>query len=196
MQFRFQNLAPLCRSIRHNRKSIEQFEIIYNHVKFDCILDLDSTPFELMIGALNCNFACILHLLPGYIVELDELDYRELCAILNLNYSANHFTSFSFLKYIDDHLPHQASSQFVDPKHVARFRKNKLSTLEREEGFIFCGWLRHDGMNNGHARNTHKTEVLLGKSVADFCRKHDISSKWTTDITKMAPLTFPGGWKS
>lgn len=29
MQFRFQNLAPLCRSIRHNRKSIEQFEIIY-----------------------------------------------------------------------------------------------------------------------------------------------------------------------
>lgn len=196
MQFRFRKLAPLCRSIRHKRKSIEQFQITFNHVKFDCILDLDSNPFELMIGALHYNFACILHILPGYIVEADELNFREICTILNLNYSANHFTSFAFLKYIDDHFPNHASSQLVDPKHIIRFRKNKLSKSEREEGLFFCGWLRHEGMNNGHVRNIHKTELLLGKKVADFCMEHDISSKWTTDITKMVPITFPDKWNN
>ena len=191
MRFRFQNLSPLCTSIRHNRKSIEQFEIVYNQVKFDCILDLDSNPFELMIGTHNHNFACILHLFPGFILDTNEIDFRKLCEILNLNYSENHFTSFAFLKYIDGHLPHHASPQLVDPKYFVHFKKSELSVSEQEEGFFFCGWLRHKGMNNGHVRNLHKTQVLLGKPVADFCEKHDISSKWTTDASKSTPLTFP-----
>lgn len=95
MQFKFRHLAPLCSSIRHNNKSIEQFYIVYNKVTFDCILDLDSSPFELMIGTRNHNFACILHIMPGYIINLDEISYAELCNILNLNYKDNLFSSFN-----------------------------------------------------------------------------------------------------
>lgn len=59
MKYGFKNLAPLCRSIGLQNKSIEQFEITYNNITFDCILDIGTNPFELMIGVKNYNFACI-----------------------------------------------------------------------------------------------------------------------------------------
>lgn len=45
------------------KKSIEQFEITYNNVTFDCVLDIGINPFELMIGVKRHNFACVFQLL-------------------------------------------------------------------------------------------------------------------------------------
>lgn len=184
MIFQFYHLGPLCRSIRLNHKSMERFLISFNNVTFDCILNLDNQPFELMIGAIKHNFACIMHVMKGYQVELSELNYFELCKILNLTYSEDHFSSAKFMRFLDSHLPSEATPGLVDPSIVAYFRKDRLSKSDREEGFYFCGWLPHQGLNNGHAKNFDKTEALLGKIVADFCREHDISSKWTNDISK------------
>lgn len=191
MKYKFKNLAPLCKSIRLQKKSIEQFEITYNNVTFDCVLDIGINPFELMIGVKRHNFACVLHIHPGYIVEMDDLNYHILCQILNLNYKDNHFTSFAFFTYLDDHVPAKASASLVDPIHLIPFRESSMSLEERKEGYIFAGWLSHEGKNNGHVRNDSKTEKLLGKTVADYCRKHDISSKWTTNPEKRVILTFP-----
>ena len=191
MKYKFKNLASLCRSIRLQNKSIEQFEIVYNNVTFDCILDVGANPFELMLGVKTYNFACILHIHPGYIVEMDDLNYHTLCQILKLNYKNNRFTSLAFFKYLDDHVPAEASAFLVDPKHLIPFRESSMSSEERKEGFIFAGWLQHEGKNNGHVRNISKTEKLLGKTVADYCRRHDISSKWTTNPEKQVTLTFP-----
>ena len=52
MEFKFKNLKPICSSMRRNNKSLEQFHFIYNHIQFDCILDIDAEPFEMMIGTL------------------------------------------------------------------------------------------------------------------------------------------------
>lgn len=191
MQYKFSHLRPICSSMRRNRKSLEQFDFVYNDIKFDCIIDIDAHPFEIMVGALKYNFAFILYVHPGFITEMKNEDYYKLCQILNLNYKEHHFSSFAFLTLIDNNIPSESSPAPVPLKYIYPFRKNTLSKAEREEGFIFCGWLPHKGRHNGHVQNLAKTEKLLGKSIAAYCEKNNISSKWTTDITKEKDISFP-----
>lgn len=184
MEYKFKHMWPLCSSMAQNKKDMEQFQVTINDVVFDCILNIGPKPFELMVGAINYNFSCILYVKNHFITELSNADYYKICDILDLHYSTNHFTSSKFLEHIDKSLPRKASDKVVKPQDVARYKACTLSSSDREEGFIFCGWLRHEGQNNGHARNIEKTRALLGNRVADFCQEHDISSKWTTDKSK------------
>lgn len=199
MSFQFNHLHRLCQSIGKMKKSTEHFIITFKNVKFDCILNLDAEPYELMIGAWKYNFACILHIKRGYKVDIPELDYRKLRSILELDRnSAEPFSAMKFLLYLDQHLPKTASPNPVDPRYLAPYKDNELTQAQKEEGFIFCGWLQHQGLKNGHVTedNLQKTEVLLGKRIAAFCRKQDISSKWTTDSAKSVQLTFPEGYRN
>ena len=189
--YKFKNLANLCSDLKRNNKSIEQFYISFNNVQFDCILDIGARPFELMIGVLKQNFACTIQIHEGYKSYMSDSDYYKLCEILNLSYKNGGFTSSMFLENIDKHIPQKCSVNLVNPSHLAVFRASQLTKEERDEGFIFCGWLTHSGKNNGHARNFNKTEKLLGKSIADYCRKNDISSKWTNVQSKAVPLSYP-----
>ena len=75
MQYKFSHLRPICASMRRNRKSLEQFDFVYNDIKFDCIIDIDAHPFEIMVGALKYNFAFILYVHPGFITEIKNEDY-------------------------------------------------------------------------------------------------------------------------
>lgn len=191
MQFKFNNLKPLCKSMRSNNKSLEQFDFTFNNVTFDCILDIDVNPFEMMIGVSGSYFACILYIYTGFITEMADADYANLCKLLHLNWNKNHFSSFFFLSFLDKHIPSISSPTPVPIEKVIPFRASKLTESERAEGFIFAGWLTHKGKKNGHARNINKTRQLLGDTVAEYCERNDISSKWTTDETRRQSLTFP-----
>ena len=41
------------------------------------------------------------------------------------------------------------------------------------------------------ARNFDKTEKLLGKRVADYCREHNISSIWSDKTNEKKKVTYP-----
>lgn len=189
----------LRRSMQKERKDIEQFVVPYNGIQIDCILDIGCDPLELMIGIAGRNFACVLYLRRDpesfkYLCDMPDKIFYELRKKLDLCPDPeNPFTSFNFLRYIDNHLPIKASPEIVDPAALLQFRKDRLSDSSREEGLIFWRWLRHEGANNGHvtAQNLEKTRLLLGASASEFCREHDISSQWTTDTTKAGPLTRP-----
>ena len=184
----------LCSSMRSMDKDIEQFTVKYNGVSFDCILDIGTTPFELMIGSSANNFACILQVRAGFICSMPYADFCRLRDILHLHANSEQpFTSKKFLKYIGDHAPLQASFEMVKPAVLLPFRESRMSDANRREGFVFLRWLRHEGFNNGHvtAQNLEKTRLLLGAGASEFCREHDISSQWTTDPAKAGPLTRP-----
>lgn len=191
MEYKFRNMGPLCSSMARSKKDMEQFQVTINGVIFDCIINIGSQPFELMVGTINYKFSCILHIKRGYVTELSDTDYFRICDILDLHYSINHFTSSKFLEHIDNGLPQRATNRTVKPQDVARYKADILSISERKEGYIFCDWLRHEGQNNGHARNIEKTRLLLGNRIANFCKEHDISSKWTTDETKEQSVKMP-----
>jgi len=191
--FKFYHLASLCKDIRKNNKSLEHFQVSYNQIVFDCVLDIDANPFEMMIGVLRLNFAFTLYIQKGYQTTMSYKDYIKLVNVLNLNASDNRFTSFHFLKSIDDQLPEKSSQLLVPIDVILNHRRNQMTNHDKQEGFVFSGWLTHEGKNNGHVReeNLNKTKLLLGTSIEKYCRKHDISSKWTTDIKNSSPLIFP-----
>lgn len=191
MQFKFYNLMPLCKSMRANNKSLEEFDFIFKDITFNCILDIDANPFEMMIGANGNNFACILYIRTGFITEMADADYTNLCRLLRLNWNKNHFSSFCFLNFLDKQIPSVSSPNPVPIEKVIPFRASKLTEGERAEGFVFAGWLTHKGKSNGHVRNINKTRQLLGDAVAEYCERNDISSKWTTDEARRQRLTFP-----
>lgn len=193
MRFKFFNLAPLCKSIRANHKGTEQFTFAYNRLSFDCILDIDASPFEMIVGVLQLNFAFILKIEKGYETEMAYSDYVRLCQILNLRPSGDSFSSFAFLKFIDEHLPKQSRPELVPIEKILPHRINQMSANDKAEGFIFCGWLPHKDKNNGNAtpENLAKTRRLMGAAVSEYCQKNNISSRWTTDETQRRKLNFP-----
>lgn len=197
--FYFRYLARLHRSMQRQKKDIEQVVVSYNNVQFDYIFDMGCEPFEFMIGAVGKNFARVYRIFYNqekaeYYCCMPYADYLELRKILNLNpNSSEPFSSSKFLCYIDKHLPAKASSGMINPAVLLPFRENRMSKANRQEGFIFLRWLRHEGCNNGHvtAQNLEKTRLLLGAGIGEYCAKHDISSQWTTDPEKAGELTDP-----
>lgn len=193
MEFRFYNLKNLCISMRKNHKSLEQFEFEYKNtgIVFDCIIDIDANPFEIMIGTKGLNFSCILYVKKGFVTEMRDTDFYKLRDILNLTKGENPFTSFAFLKYLDSKFPLESGPEPVAVEHIIPYRAQKLTPQERAEGFIFAGWLPHEDKNNGHVRNINKTRQLLGEQAAQYCERNDVSSKWSTKEAERKKLTFP-----
>ena len=54
----------------------------------------------------------------------------------------------------------------------------------------FKGW-NNRVLDKKTARNFDKTEKLLGKRVADYCREHNISSMWSDKTSEKKKVTYP-----
>lgn len=194
MKFHFKNLYPLYKDILRHHKSIEHFNIEYNHVQFDIILDIGTTPFQMMIGAVHHNLAFILSIERGFETEIPDHIYYDLMRILNLNFKENGFTSFSFLKFIDNHTPNKCTPQIVNPDYLLRFRSYYNRDANEQEKTRFIGWNDHT-KDKRTAHNFDKTEQYFGKAVADFCRSRNISSIWTVPgDTAPRNIDFPPGY--
>lgn len=193
MQFKFNRLIPLYKDMRKNNVSIEQFYITYANVKFDIIIDIDSTPFQMMIGVIDKNFAFVLDIKNGFITEIPDNIYYELCKVLCLNYSKDHFSSFAFLSLINRRIPSYSSKEIVNPDHLLPFRKYTSNNIEDTLKTRFIGWNDHI-KDKRIAHNFAKTELYFGKTVANYCRTHNISSLWSlpNDNSKR-DISFPPG---
>lgn len=183
-------LRQLTSHMRKSRKDIEQYYITYSNGKFDIIYDISKTPFELLIGAVNYNWACVLEVIDGFYTSMPDSDFYSLCNILNLKPGKEHFTSFMFLNYIASKSPTQCTNQIVDPSHLSKFRNKKVKSADEPEKIYFVGWNNHL-KDKRKARNFDKTELFFGKRVADYCRKNNISSMWTDKRYDSSKASYP-----
>lgn len=192
-EFRFNKLKPLCKSMRRNEKCIEHFSFVIKEVVFDCILDIGISPFEMVVGVLKSKFVFTLYIREGFVTEMESDDFFRLRGILDLDPGPNPFTSFAFLRHLDSILPPESAKELAPPEKVAQLRKDQMTDDERKEGFIFSGWLPHKDKNNGHVteKNLNKTLKLLGMKYRDYCRRNDISTKWTNIESERVALSKP-----
>ena len=174
-------LRQLTSNMRKAGKDIEQFNAKYANLNFDIIYDISNAPFELLIGALNANWACILKIEQGFRTKMSDDDFYALCNLLNLKPSKESLTSFKFLVNIASQAPEKCNTAIVDPSHLIPFRKNKIQKTDDPNKIYFSGWNNHL-KDKRKAHNFEKTELFFGKKVADFCRTHNISSMWTDKI--------------
>lgn len=174
MKFKFNNFYSLYRDMRNSHKVREKWDFRIKDVVFEVIFLIDRTPFELLVGAKGHRLAFVLDVTDGFRAELSDVIYFEICKILNLNYSINHFSSAKFLAELDRSTPPKCTPRIVQPHEIAYYKRN----IPEGDKIYFLGWLDHteDGRMT---RNIEKTRRLLGDAVADFCAKNNISSRWT-----------------
>lgn len=185
MKFQFQRFYPLYNHMKQTKKLQEKFSFEINRVCFQVIFLIDRTPFQLLIGIADYSLAFVLEVQRGFKTELPDIIYYQICKILNLKYSEDHFSSAKFLRELDSQVPDHCTPYHVEPHEIAPYYKRDIPDSEK---IYFLGWNNHlaDGKK---ARNIEKTRLLLGDTVADFCEKNNISSLWT-DIPRETKKYF------
>lgn len=180
--FRMPQIAPLIRDMAVHKAKQDTFGFEFNNVHFDVIVLVDRTPFELLFGVIDYNFAFTLHMYEGYQLEyLTSEVYQELCNILHLTYRGDGFSSFVFLQYIAAHVPNHYSGQILQPHQVAAHMVNDITCKEEIDAakkIYFKGWKHHE-TDGRDAKNFAKTKKLLGEQAYKFCLANNISSCWS-----------------
>ena len=95
-----------------------------------------------------------------------------------------------FRKYISNHAPHKCKRRIVDLAYLVRYRQHTIKDSDEPWKIYFKGWNNHV-LDKKTARNFDKTEKLLGKRVADYCREHNISSMWSDKTSEKKKVTYP-----
>ena len=193
-EFKLYCLLDLVKDMKRHNKDIEEYYFSFNKIRFHAILDIGIEPFQLLLGTINHNWACVLNVRRGFLTSMAPGDFMRLCEILHLKPGKGEFTSFAFLKCVGEHAPKTCSLTPVQPSHIMPFRKQYIKTSDEPNKTVFLGWNDHksDGKT---ARNFDKTRLFLGDEVANFCIKHNISSLWTTpDKAPEKTVTYPAGY--
>ncbi len=158
----------------------EHFCVTYAKIQFDIIISIDVSPFELLIGAKGTKWASVMDITSDYEISMPDKDFYALKCILDLKSNGiEKFGSYIFLKYIANHIPDCCSDEPIQPHIMQCWYPQKINIVDPEQRTIFYRWVDQTIRGN-HAHNFEKTEVYFGKHVADYCRKHNITSQWVT----------------
>ena len=167
---------PLTADMKNNGIDKEHYCFDYNGFRFDVILSIISNGYEILVAIHAHNWGCVLNMDNNFIVEMPDSDYYSLRAILHLNWKTNHFNSSLFLQLLSKKAPTRSSRTGVNYHELRQYLPYRH--VEESNKIYFCGWNDHT-KDKRTARNFDKTEFYLGKKVADYCRKNNISSLWS-----------------
>lgn len=167
---------PLIKDMLSKKVDKEHYCFVFNQFKFDVILSITHSSYEILVAIHNENWGCVLNMNANYYVEMSDESYYSLRKILNLNWNTNHFSSAVFLRLLSDKSPRKSSLRGVDYTELRRYLSYR--NVEEKDKIYFCGWNDHL-KDKRKAHNFDKTEYFFGKHVADYCRQHNISSMWS-----------------
>lgn len=167
----------------------EHYSFIYNHFTFDIILSLTANAYEILIAIHACNWGCVLEMDRNLNVYMQDNDYYSLCKILKLNWNNDHFNSFLFLRLLSEKAPATSNKQGVDYRYLQKYLSYR--NVDEKEKIYFCRWNDHI-TDKRIAHNFDKTEFYFGPTVANYCRRNNISSLWTAD--KYRTIHYSNPW--
>ncbi len=170
------DFIPLINDMKINNIDKEHYSFDYNGFRFDVILSITYHGYEILIAVHTHNWGCVLSMNKYYNIEIPNEIYFSLCKLLNLNWSEDHFSSAAFLRLLSKNSPKKSKCTGV----TYQFLRNYLPYRQVDDAakIYFCGWNDHK-KDKRKAKNFDKTEFFFGKSVADYCRKNNISSLWS-----------------
>lgn len=167
---------PLTSDMKNNGIDKEHYTFVFNGFTFDVIISIVSIGYEILVAIHTQNWGCVLNMDYNFNVEMPNNDYYTLRDILNLNWSINHFNSSGFLKLLSEQAPRRSNKCGV--KYTELRKYTNYRHIDEEDKIYFCGWNDHR-KDKRKAHNFDKTEFYFGKTVADYCRKNNISSLWS-----------------
>lgn len=176
----FPALKPLINDMMKKHSDREHFCVTYATVTFDIIISLDVPPSEILIGGEGINWACAMKISDDLEITMPDKDFYALRKALPLKKNGiENLGFYIFLNFIAVHAPKHCSGTPVQPPVMQRWYSKKVDSIDPENRTVFYRWVDQNERGN-KAHNFEKTEAYFGKSVADYCRKHNISSQWLT----------------
>lgn len=191
MEYTYLTLEPLKTLVVDMRaKSVEKehFSFVYARMTFDCIFAFCANEYELLIGIHSENFGLIIPVNERFVAALSAANYYALRDVLKLTAKGDGFTSNIFLKLLSSKIPCCSSGVHIASEEMIKYVKCRH--VDEADKIYFKGW--NDHTKDGRvARNFDKTEFYFGKTVADYCRVHNISSLWTDIISEKESCHMP-----
>jgi len=187
------NLRGLYKAMKDAGISRYKWRFNRGPATFEAIFIFEEEPFELLLGALGTNFGITLKVHSGFRIDslLPTPDFYALCDALQLTRDPSRkFKPSDFFADLDAKIPQTVDLKTgrVQPQDVLIYRRNVPDAAKR----FFCGWEDNtkDG-GNVSEHNLAKTREAFGKRVYEFCRKYNISSKWTDDPNRAQDFYNP-----
>jgi len=146
------------------------------------------------MGCLNHDRLTLLfEVQPGFevkpFIESKQTLFNLIEALRTSDDSQSRFSLIDFLNEFNKHIPHHAQ-----PRNVATNRDviKHYPDIEEAKKIHFYGW-RDNSIQNDHVTsfNLDKTRRFLGQDVFEFCKRHNISSKWTYDENRAINFYHP-----
>lgn len=182
------DLIPLIEDMKSNKIDKEHYCFHYKGFVFDVILSITYRGYEILIAVHTHNWGCVLNMNEYYNINIPDEVYFSLCKLLNLNWNINHFSSAVFLQLLSKNSPKKSQCLGVDYQVLRRFLPYRH--VDEEDKIYFCGWNDHV-KDKRKAHNFDKTEFFFGRSIADYCRKNNISSLWSDIPRNELNTTLP-----
>ena len=176
----FPAFRSLIKDLIDKNSDREPFTVVYARVTFDVIISLDIHPYEILIGGQGINWACIMKISDDLEIVMPDEDFYTLRNSLELHTNGiEKFGSYIFLKFISEHAPKFCTGRPVQPNVMQRWYPNRIMAVDPEQRTVFFRWVDQNVRGN-RAHNFEKTETYFGRTVADYCRRHNITSQWLT----------------
>lgn len=178
-------LKHLYKDMKQNNILREQFHYQHNNVTFDVIFFIDSSPFQLLFGAIGHQCSFFVNVLPGFQISpviTPTSAYHDLCKALGLTYDpANPFSTSKFFANFALHIPSKISTKKasilpVITQYTADDDNNKIHFRHWKNNSAKSGNVTDD--------NLKKTRDAFGQEIKDFCRRKNISSCWSANEKK------------
>ena len=186
--FNFNTYRALVRDMIAHDIEKEHFTFQYAKLTFDVIFAITSSGYDMLVGIKTKNFAFCLKLDANFNTTFDDQTYYALRHVLDLNTSNSSLSSFDFLRLLSTHAPKQSKCVIVPVSKLRFFAKS--NNIDESEKIYFKGWNPHTS-DKRQARNFDKTEFYFGKKIADYCRRHNISSIWASNPQEEHEYTKP-----
>lgn len=170
----------------------EHFAFTYAEQTLDCIFSKMDKYYELLVAVHTLNFGFIVTLIQSntgnFIAEITDDDYFNFCKAMNLSYKGDGFNSNTLLNLLSSHIPPFSKGVKISYKEMRQYTKCRY--VDEADKIYFCGWNDHI-IDKRKAQNFDKTEFYLGVTVANYCRKNNISSMWSNIPRDEKNLTDP-----
>ena len=189
MIIKLTSIMQLHEKMRANEINRYKFEFKCAKAIFDVFYFIDKEPYILLFGAKGTTFSFIVEVSQEYLIEteLDNDVYNKLCDILGLKSDPiKKFSPYLFFDYFNDHIPNGFNMKNeTKPQDIAVY-----SNVHKKDKIYFYGWRNNDLRGDTVSKeNLEKTRSLLGEEIYMICKKQNISSCWSSHVTKAGDLS-------
>lgn len=176
-------LRELHANMRANGITRCRFHYTHQTLNFDVFFLTDESPYILMFGLIGHNIAFQVNVRPGYNIDpvIPSDIYALICRLLNLKYDPNNpFKPSSLFEHFNQNMNVNINpNNHAKAHHIAPYYPD----VEEADRIYFLGWLNNPYPKNVTPENLEKTKRLLGVEVYNFSKKHNVSTRWTDDVS-------------